>query len=106
MQAKQDAGSGLQEQLDAEVAAHSETRGKLSSARQATERKAALLAECKARLDEAQAAAAKVGAAAPALARAEQQLKEATAALSRKDAKLRDVRTKLIGARYCCSTID
>lgn len=92
MQAKQEEGPSSRQQLDAESTAHAETRSKLAAAKAAMERKSALANELKAKLGELQKAEGQAGAdAAARVSRAEQQVKDAQAALSRRDARIREV---------------
>lgn len=106
MQTKQDSNASAQDLLNAEKAAHSETRSKLVSAKQAIERKTALVSDYSSRLEHAQQEAAKGTSSVQALTRAEQQLKEANTALSRKEAKLREVWCRLVYLPFLILTAD
>lgn len=78
----------------------------MASARLAVERKSALLNEMKGKLDEVQKSSASAASAMQALARAEQQLKEASISSARKDGKIKEVclRMHVHAAAFCACT--
>jgi hypothetical protein len=99
-QERKDIAPRESERLEAEIAAHAETRSKLASLRQNLDRKTALLADAKSKLEAAQAAATEVNSSSLALQTAEQQLKDANCALARKDQRIREVCTALLVHLY------
>jgi predicted RNase H-like nuclease (RuvC/YqgF family) len=92
MQAKQDEAPGNKQQLDAEAAAHAETRSKLATLKATLERKTALANELRAKLDDLQKGDHACAHTGQALQQAQQQLKEANAALAREKARVKEVR--------------
>lgn len=103
MQESKDSAVRGREHLQAERDAHAETRSKLEAARQNLERRTALLAETKAKLDELQSSHRASESTIQALERAEQQLKDAQAAVARKESRIKQVR---IARRASCAACE